>query len=826
MPSPADPIAPTFAEILCDGRTKMLLPPSATLRFEPGAGIVRCLKVPCFRSVWLLLSFGLVATVQLLPAQDTSEQPGLSVIGEYCLDCHDQDDSKGDLDLELLLDGDMGSHRESWEKVYRKLLTRQMPPGKEKNRPTEAEFVEIVRHLGGALDELAASQPNPGRTETFRRLNRSEYQNAVRDLLDLQIDAARLLPLDESSHGFDNVTVGTLSPVLLDRYITAARKISRIAVGGARPEPDGDTIRIAPDLTQEDRVEGLPFGTRGGAVLPYTFPRKGEYEIAIRLARDRNDQVEGLREKHTVLVLLDREEVKSFTVKPPGKGKGHEQVDAHLTFRATVDAGPRQLGVAFLKNPFSVLETKRQPYQAHFNYHRHPRIGPALFQVSITGPYVSTEPGNSPSRRRIFADYPEVPGDDEEARARTILSKLLRRAWRRVVFDEDVERLMPLFRQGQKETGFEAGIEAALSGILVSREFLFRVERQPENAVPGTPYPVGDTDLASRLSFFLWSSIPDDELLAHVERGDLRTPGVLEAQTRRMLADPRSEALVKNFAGQWLHLRNLESASPDGRLFPGFDDNLRQAFRIETELLFEETLREDTGILNLIKPDHTYLNERLAKHYGIPHVYGSHFRRVNLSPDSPRGGILRHGSILTVTSYATRTSPVIRGKWILENIIGTPPAPPAPDVPALDTNTVAATLPIRERLAAHRENPACAGCHEFIDPPGFALENFDAVGRWRTLDGERPVDATGGLPDGSVFNGPDGLEEGLVRRPRIFATALTEKLLTYALGRGVEHYDAAAVRKIVRRAESEGFRFSSIITGIADSVPFTHRMSQ
>jgi len=743
-----------------------------------------------------------------------------ALVNQYCADCHDSDMKKGGLDLVSLNAADMTQHPEIWEKVFRKLRTRQMPPAAEP-RPNEDEYKVITSRLAASLDSAEAKNPNPGRTETFRRLNRTEYQNAIRDLLALDIDAAALLPKDDASHGFDNVTVGDLSPTLLDRYISAAQKIASLAVGAPRHAQGGDTFRVRPDLTQEEQVEGLPDGTRGGVLIPYTFLRDGEYEIQIRLSRDRNEEIEGLRESHEVEVLLDRERVKLFTVSPP-TDKDFEKVDANLKIRVPVTAGLHQLGVTFLKNPSVLLETKRQPYNAHFNMHRHPRLGPAIYQVSINGPYDSTGPGNSPSRERIFVSKPAKPGDEDKC-AETILSTLMRRAYRRPITGEDLKKPMEFFRTTREKEGFDAGIETALSAILVSPQFLFRVEQDPAGVAPNTAYRINDLDLASRLSFFLWSSIPDDELLDAAERGDLHKPAMLEKQTRRMLADPRSRALAGNFAGQWLQVRNLESITPDLRLFPDFDDNLRQSFREETELFFDSVLREDRSVLNLVKADYTFLNERLAKHYEIPNGYGSLFRRVTLDKDSERGGLLRQGSILTVTSYATRTSPVIRGKWILENILGTPPPPPLPNVPALKDNTVSATLSVRARLAEHRANAQCASCHNLMDPPGFSLENFDAVGRWRTLEDGQPVDNSGGLPDGSKFAGVSGIEKGLLERPEIFASTLTEKLLTYALGRGIEYYDAPAIRKIVHDAQATDFRFSSIIVGIANSKPFTMR---
>ncbi|QDT00718.1 DUF1592 domain-containing protein [Adhaeretor mobilis] len=762
------------------------------------------------------------------------EQPELIVrqlASDYCYDCHNPDEKVAELDLESIQAQPFEQNADIWEKVLRKVRARQMPPS-DYGQPDEMTYATASHALGQVLEAQAASHPRPGRVETFRRLTRFEYQNAIRDLLALEIDATRLLPADESSHGFDNVTVGMLSPTLLNRYIAAAERISRLAVGGRHPSPTGRVIRISPDTTQEERVAGLPLGTRGGLLTSHYFPQDGEYEIQVRLARDRNEHVEGLKEPHQLEILLDRKPIKQLTVKPPQRKESsadaeydlssHANVDRHLKVLVTVAAGSHQLGVTFRKNASSLLETKRQPLNVHYNMNRHPRLTPAIYEVSITGPFKVAGPGHSPSRERVLSCQPKT-SDDEEACARQIVSQLMRRAYRRPVEESDLTVPLRLYAEGRAQADFETGIEWALSAILVNPQFLFRVEKEPDDLAADFAYAISDLELASRLSFFLWSSIPDEELLEVAERGELSDPEVLVAQTRRMLADVRAKSLVSNFAGQWLHLRNLDASTPDARLFPDFDDNLRQAFRQETELFFESIIREDHSVLDLLQADYTYLNERLAKHYNIPHVYGSRFRRVSLEPESHRGGLLRQGSILTVTSYATRTSPVIRGKWILGNLLGTPPPPPPPDVPDLKDNTVAANLSVRERLAEHRANPACASCHNFMDPPGFALENFDALGRWREIEGGQPVDATGGLPDGSEFTGIDGLEAGLLNRPELFVGTMAEKLLTYALGRGIEPYDGPAVRKIVRESAREHYRFSSLLVEIVKSVPFRMR---
>ena len=749
------------------------------------------------------------------------------LLDRYCVACHNARLETAGLSLEDIDLAHVPAEAATWEKVVRKLRTSTMPPPNRPQPPAGARAA-MASWLESTLDAAAAASPDPGRTETLRRLNRTEYQNAVRDLLALDIDAAALLPPDESGHGFDNVTVGDLPPALLDRYISAAQKISRLVVGSTQKALQADVIRVPADTTQEEHVPGLPLGTRGGVLIPYTFAQDGDYDIQVRLARNRTGNIGGLRDPrpHEMEILLDRVPVANFTVRRPEAGDD-SLVDRDLKVRAAVTAGPHELGVTFVKSASSLMETERRPGQSHFNETRHPRLTPAVYQVSITGPYAPQGADDTPSRRRLFVCRPAGESSaEEEACAREILSGLMRRAYRRPIADADLEGPLAFYREGRAGGDFDAGIGRALSAVLVNPQFLFRVELDPDRGGAVPAYHVSDLELASRLAFFLWSSLPDDELLDAAVRGALSDPGELERQTRRMLADPRSFNLASNFAGQWLRLRNLESLSPNGRLFPDFDDNLRQAFREETERFIDSVIDEDRSVLDLLRADYTFLNERLAKHYGIPGVYGTRFRRVALDEDSRRGGLLRHGSVLAVTSYATRTSPVVRGVWVLDNIFGAPPPPPLPDVPALEENSVAADLPMRERLAQHRGNPACASCHRTIDPVGFALENFDALGRWRDQEGDNGrIDVSGGLPGVGALSGVDGLEAGLLGQPELFVTRLTEKLLTFALGRGVDYYDAPAVRTVVREAEADDYRFSSLILGIVKSVPFQMRNS-
>ncbi|NND99729.1 MAG: DUF1592 domain-containing protein [Pirellulaceae bacterium] len=769
-------------------------------------------------------------------ARVSSLGPVVTLIENYCIDCHNSADDESNLNLEdfdaSAIATNITTDTAVWEKIAKRLRARQMPPADYVSRPSEDEFTTSLAALESVLDDHAQAHPNPGRTDSIRRLNRTEYKNAIRDLLALDVDVDDLLPADPLGHGFDNVTVGDLSPVLLNRYITAGQHISRLAVGGQQRSPGGTTVRLPADRTQENHVPGLPLGTRGGTLLEQNFAIAGEYEIQIRLMRDRDENLEGLTQPHDIDILVDRELVHRFTVTPPkakvGWQKDDTLVDANLKKRFHVTAGPHQIGVTFPVKFLSLLENRRQPFDASFNRHRHPRRTPALYEVSIVGPFDPQGPGDTPSRRRIFSCRPD--GDNRAAAvdcATRILRRLMRQAYRRGVTEGDLEVPLRFFTQRFAADGFEPAIETAIAAVLVNPHFLFRAEMDPADIVPGDAYLISDIELASRLSFFLWSSIPDEELLSLAEENRLRDEGVLTAQVTRMLDDERSRSLVDNFAAQWLYLRNLDTFRPDMRRYADFDDNLREAMRGETESLFEHVMRNNLSVLKLIDSDTAFLNERLATHYGIPHVVGSHFRPIELSDnDFHRGGLLRHGSILAVTSYATRTSPTIRGNWILENILGTPAPPQPPNVPGLTENTSTEKLTLRERLAEHRENPSCASCHNLMDPVGFALENYDAVGRWRLFEDGQAIDSSGALPDGQEIDSVAQLEAGIMKRPDLFVATLTEKMLTFALGRGVDADDYPAIRKIVGDASTDDFRFRAIVVGIVKSTPFQMRLAK
>jgi hypothetical protein len=737
----------------------------------------------------------------------------------YCDTCHFGPKARAGVNLESLDLANLDSSGALWEKVLRKLRSREMPPPGAP-RPNEATYAALVKAIEGERDRLADARPNPGRP-TLHRLNRAEYANAIRDLLALDVDVAELLPADDTGYGFDNIgDVLTVSPSLLERYLLAAGKISRQAVGDTAMPPAYQTYSLRPGLKQDERMsEALPLGSRGGTAIQHRFPVDGEYEISVNLQRGRADDILSNGRERKLDLRLDDQRLELFTIAATRASQtfgAGEEADSHLKVRLPVAAGERTVVATFLKDTMVpegiIFKPRMDAIQAHFE---------GVGGISISGPFNVKGPGATPSRDRIFVCHPAATAE-EAACAEKIISVLAHRAYRRPIAVDDLPQLMALYRQGAAAGGFETGIRLALQKILVSPEFLFRVELDPMDAAPGSVHRIRDIELASRLSFFLWSSIPDDELLAVAERGELGDPKVLEAQVLRMMADPRSQSLVRNFTGQWLFLRNIAGIQPDTSAFPNFDENLRDALRKETELVLESTLREDRSVADLLNTDYTFVNQRLAEHYGIKGVYGSEFRRIAVT-DPKRQGLLGHASIMAVTSYPDRTAPTIRGKWVLEQLLGTPPPPPPPNVPALKEDSAVRVLTMRQRMEEHRASPQCAVCHRIMDPIGFALENFDGLGRWRDVDGEEgttKIDSSGVLPDGTAFDGPVGLRDILVAKRGMFVETFTERLLTYALGRGTEPYDAPVIRKIVRESASGDYHWSSIILGIVKSKPF------
>ena len=759
------------------------------------------------------------------PPQQTEPSPPSidAVLDRYCITCHNSRLRTADLALDEI--GDVRDDAAVWEQVLLKLRSRTMPPPR-RTRPDAATYDAVASWVETELDRAAQASPQPGRPAPHR-LNRAEYANAIRDLLAVEIDSRSLLPADDQAFGFDNIgDVLTLSPRLLERYLSAARAISRLAVGSSTITPDVAIYPVSRYLVQAGRMsDALPFGTQGGAAIRHQFPLDGEYVLRIELysngAGVRGEQLD---------VRLDGERVGLLTIGQPGDpddpdfGANRRAPGEPLEVRVSVKAGPRVVGVALPRRRLAPEGVAPDGLPVGSISYRSSGVA----SIEIEGPYEAQGATDSSSRRRLFVCDPATPGDEAPC-ARRIMSTVARRAYRRPVTDVDLQPLMRLYEDGRGTGDFSTGIQRGLERVLVDPEFLFRVERDPVDAPQEFVYPLSDLELASRLSFFLWSSIPDEELLELAADGRLSDPAVLERQVRRLLADPRASALVGNFASQWLYLRNLRAVTPDLLEFPEFDDNLREAFERETTLFVESQLREDRSITELLTADYTYLNERLARHYGIPYVYGSHFRRVPIASltNDARRGLLGHGSILTVTSYATRTSPVVRGKWLLENILGTPPpSPPAnvPPLPEAEDDVAVPALSMRERMEQHRANPVCASCHTQMDPLGFALENFDAIGKWRsTTAAQKPIDTTGTLPDGTPFRNAVELRQVLADRGDEFVTTVTTKLLTYALGRGVEYYDQPVIRQIVREAAPD-HRWSSIVLGITRSMPFQMRM--
>ena len=762
-----------------------------------------------------------------------------AVLDKYCVTCHNERLKTAGLLLDKLDADHVANAAESWEKVARKLRTHEMPPPG-MPRPDAATYSAIVAQLENTLDVAAAANPNPGRV-SVHRLNRAEYTNAIRDLLGLELDGKALLPAeDPNQESFDNIaSVLTVSPALLEGYLSASRTLSRLAVGDDAIPAAVKTYRLPNNLMQDDRMgDALPFGSRGGTAIRHHFPLDGEYTIEVSLKRQLYNYIIGMGEQHLMEIRLDGARVGRFSVGGEGKGMttpesyagntqgdpGWEEymhnADAHLEVRVPVKAGTHEVGVSFVRQFWEAEGILQPPLRGFGRSTNEQYFGnPAVDVVSIGGPYVAAPLGNSTARREVFTCRPTVAASEEPC-AKQILSKIARRAYRRPITEDEVERLLADYRKGRVGGTFERGIQAGIRRILASPLFLFRVERHPADALPGTVYRLSDLGLASRLSFFLWSSIPDDELLTLAIEGRLSQPAVLDRQIRRMLRDGRSQALVDNFATRWLALGKVEGVTPDVNAFPDFDENLRHSMTEETRLFIASQLREDRSVIELLTANYTYLNERLAKHYGIPNTYGSHFRRVTFGEGSPRGGLLGHASILTLTSYSTRTSPVLRGKWLLARMLGAPPPPPPPDVPDLKEAEDTGPRSLRARMEAHRKNPVCAACHQRMDPLGFSLENFDAVGRWRDMSDGEPIDASAALPDGTKFNGLQGLRSLLASHEQEFVGSVSEKLLSYALGRSVEYYDFPTIRKIVRDAKARNYRWSSLIEGIIKSTPF------
>jgi cytochrome c553 len=791
---------------------------------------------------------GVLAAASLASA--AAEPPDASAtLNRYCTSCHSDRLKTGGLTLQHVDLARAGEHAEVLEKAVRKLRAGAMPPSGAP-RPDDAGMERFISSLEAELDRAAAAHPNPGRTDTFHRLNRAEYGNAIRDLLDLDLDVTALVPGDESSFGFDNIAgVLKISPVFMERYASAAQKISRLAVGSMNIPASEVTVRLSSDVNQDDYQEGLPLGTRGGTLMRHHFPLDAEYEIKVSVMRNGFDQVPRYSDQHALEVTIDGERTEVFTVgeaRPAGAARppadsaqaanddippARPPISGDFSVRVPIKAGTHELGAAFLKKSSALTLTPRQWFPRPMAGIGDTRYQPQVGGITVAGPFNPTGPGDTPARRRIFICRPASRADEARC-GKQILSTLARRAYRRPVTAADLDPLVGFFNEGRAKGTFEDGIELALRRLLVSPAFLLRTVRDPSGLPPGAAYRIGDVDLASRLSFFLWSSIPDEPLLDLAVEGKLKDPAVLEQQVRRMLADPRADALIRNFAGQWLYLRNVPDKVTDGGVFPDFEGSLRTAFRKETELFFASILRDPTAsVLELLSANYTFLNQQLAQYYGIPNVYGRNFRRVDVAEDVRIGGLLGQGSLLLATSYPTRTAPTIRGKWIMSTLLGVPPPEPPPNIPALQEKSaggaVSTAASVRTRLEQHRALPACAGCHKLMDPLGLALENFDAVGRWRaTAEDGLPIDATAELFDGAKVDGPKSLRAALLKHPESIVRTVTERLLTYALGRGTEAYDYPAIRKIVKDAGDRNASFTSIIVGIAGSLPFQMRRSQ
>jgi mono/diheme cytochrome c family protein len=766
------------------------------------------------------------AAASQAPADPAAQR---AIVNQYCVPCHNARLKTANLLLDEVALTRLGEHPDIGEKVVRKLRAGLMPPTNNR-RPDAVTLESLIRGMEATLDRAPAPHlPPPG----LHRLNRTEYTNAIRDLLDLEVDATKFLPADDSTRGFDNIAGAlTMSPALMEAYLSAAGKISRLAMGDASG-PAQKVFDIAPDTAQNHHVEGLPFGTRGGMLIPYEFPADGDYSFKIKGVTGYFQAVLGSVKGEQLEVTIDGERVKLFDWDRELANTGNS--GGRSTPRVPVKAGFHNVGVTFLATNDIPGSELNKPFQRTMNtpgsipgFQFYPHVG----QVWIEGPYNAKGATDTESRRKIFTCRPSQTLS-EDGCARRIVSTLARHAYRRPVTAGDVNTLMEFYKEGRAEDGtFDAGIEAALQRVLADVEFVYRREREPAGVAAGRSYHISDLELASRLSFFLWSSIPDDELIDVAARGTLRTPAVFEKQVRRMLADSKSAALIDNFTGQWLNVRGLKTSEPVVNIFPDFDDNLRNGFEREVELFFNAIVHEDRSILDLLTADYTFVNERLAKHYGIPNVYGSQFRRVTLPPElDVRRGLLGKGALLTVTSNAAHTSPVARGKWFQTTFLGVEPPQPPPGVDTSlkektnsDTTGNLKVPTMRDIMERHHANPVCASCHRIFEPIGLAFENFDATGAWRTIDDGNPIDASGVMIDGTKIDGVTGLRGFIVKYSDQFVRVATEKLMTYALGRGVEEGDMPAVRAIVRSAAPNDYRFSSIVMGIVKSDQFQMNM--
>jgi mono/diheme cytochrome c family protein len=783
-------------------------------------------RVSC---VLALCSASLVAAPQVTTAGDPAAVHR-ALLDRYCTGCHNQKLKTANLALDKADVSNPPPGAETWEKVIRKVRGGLMPPAG-MPRPDQASAASLVTYLETSLDRAAQAKPNPGRA-LIHRINRTEYGNAIRDLLGVTVDVAALLPPDAAAYGFDNIAdLLGVSPVLLERYLSAAWKISALAVGDPEATTVTETYRIPPELSQYNHVEGLPVGTRGGMALTHNFPLDGEYVLHAGLWSNTTHWVKGIEYPNVFVVLLDDKVVHKVTI-----GGGEDQrlmyatsqadieFEKRMEVRVPVTAGPHKIGFTFIEKNHGQWDDLIQPVMKD-NIDQLGTTGMmVLDRILVTGPLNPSGRGDSPSRRQIFVCRPSSPSDEVPC-AKRIIVALARRAYRQPVNERQMETLLGFYQQGRNQGDFDNGIQYAVTRIIASPEFLFRLEPDPANVKADTPYRINDFELATRLAAFLWSSIPDEPLLDLASQGKLKDPVVFEQLVRRMMVDPRAESLVTNFAGQWLYLRNLKDTHPDQNQFPDFDENLRNAMRQETELFFGSILREDRSAIDLLTANYTFLNERLARHYGVPDIYGDDFRRVPVTDDARRG-LLGQGSVLTVTSYPNRTSPVLRGKFILTNFLGTPPPAPPPNVPPLKDDDPGKPLTMKQKMEQHRANAACAVCHRVMDPLGFTLENFDAVGRWRVHDRGVAIDPADTLSDGSKVSGAVDLRQMLLARQGQFVATLTEKLFTYAMGRGVEYYDMPAVRAIVRDAARNQYRFSSLIVGIAKSVPFQMKVKK